>query len=226
MTSLETFGQQFAGELQTLVRRTLGTSRAVRSVGRADRIVVRPGSAKPVPITLSRKGHPAAKLMFSFAIELDSHRTHPAVVNSQIKVTSAVTNRPVIRYEFVKEAYKAPTAHWQIHGESTELGRIMSNAKGIKPELGGLHFPVGGNRFRPCLEDVIEFLIAELGFDHETHWRKAVQQGRAGWRVTQLAAAVRDAPETAAQALRGLGYEVSPEAGAVPVGNDRRLTSW
>lgn len=224
--SLEAFGRQFAGELQTLVRQTLGTSRAVRSFRYLDRVVVRPGSTTPVPITLSRNGRPVAKLMFDFAIELDSHRTHPAVVKSQIKLMSSATNRPVFRYEFVKDAYKAPAAHWQIHGQSTELGRVMGESKGIKPDLGDLHLPVGGSRFRPSIEDVIEFLITELGFDHKSNWRKAVERGREEWRSTQLAAAVRDAPATAAEALRGLSFDVTPPAEVALARGTQRLNLW
>lgn len=67
-----------------------------------------------------------------------------------------------------------------------------------------------GIAFRPCLEDVLQMLILEFGLDTKPDWLAAVEKGRARWRDIQLRAAVRDAPESAAEDLRGLGYEVIP----------------
>ena len=208
MSNLEAFGREFAGELQDLIRQTLGTSRAVRSVGTKDRIVVRSGSVKPVPVTLMRAGRLAAKLQFTYEIEWDSSGHFAAVTKSDIAITSPATNRPVLRYEFLKDARSAPSAHWHVHGESTELGRILGSTRTPRAALSELHLPVGGSLFRPALEDVIEFLIQELRFDHVSSWRQAVRRSRETWREVQLASAVRDNPDHAADVLRGLGFEV------------------
>jgi hypothetical protein len=40
--------------------------------------------------------------------------------------------------------------------------------------MSDLHFPVGGSRFRPSLEDVLDMLVRELGVDHEPGWRDAL----------------------------------------------------
>src|SRR5699024_11564477 len=64
-----------------------------------------------------------------------------------------------------------------------------------------LHFPLGGDRFRPALEDVLQFLITQLGVRAEEHWRDAVRESRRTWRGRQLASAVRDNPAGAASAL-------------------------
>jgi hypothetical protein len=47
----------------------------------------------------------------------------------------------------------APSGEWKLDGLCEPLG--------LAAELGRLHFPVGGKRFRPCLEDVIEMLVVE-----------------------------------------------------------------
>lgn len=90
-----------------------------------------------------------------------------------------------------------------------------------------LHLPVGGDRFRPCLEDVIEFLVVECRFATKEGWRAAVEAGREQWRRTQIRTAVRDAPSEAASALRALGYAVeAPEAGHAARDDVVRMRRW
>ncbi|MFC0247381.1 hypothetical protein ACFFIO_02585 [Citricoccus parietis] len=72
-----------------------------------------------------------------------------------------------------------------------------------------LHFPMGGHRFRPALEDVLEMLIDEFGIDNDQNAREALKRGRLVWRQTQTKSAVRDDPESAVEVLRGLGYDVT-----------------
>lgn len=223
MTSLESFGREFANDLQALIRKTLGTSRAVRSVKHRGRTVVRPGSNKPVAVPLKYDGQTAAKLLFRYEIGLDSSGRYPAVRTSEIHLLSAATNRPVLRYEYLWNSNRAPSAHWHVHGENTEFGRLLGQKGPARGRLEDLHLPVGGIRFRPALEDVIEFLIVDLKFDREKNWRAAVKSGREKWRTTQLAVAVRDSPDHAAEVLRELGYDVIAGSNAVREGNSRRL---
>lgn len=225
MTDLEGFGRAFASELQDLIRQAFGSSRAVRSVNYRGRTVVRPGSVKPVAIALRYDDRLAAKLNFRYEIGLDSTGAYPAVTMSEVHLLSAATNRPVLRYEYVWDSKSAPSAHWHVHGENTEFGRILG-VLGPKTRLDALHLPVGGIRFRPALEDIIEFLITDLKFDHERHWRAAVTSGRERWRSTQLAVAVRDSPDLAAEALRQLGYRVTASSGAKREGNSRRRAAF
>jgi hypothetical protein len=70
-------------------------------------------------------------------------------------------------------------------------------------DISALHIPVGGSRFRPCLEDVIQFLIEECLFDSLPRWREAVEEGRASWRRIQARAVVRDFPREAIGASGG-----------------------
>jgi hypothetical protein len=78
------------------------------------------------------------------------------------------------------------------------------------PQVSDLHFPLGGPRFRPCLEDVLQFLIEEFSIDHEDTAREAIEEGRRTWRRYQTGAAVRDCPQEAARVLEILGYKVEP----------------
>ncbi|WBB78991.1 hypothetical protein O7606_22805 [Micromonospora sp. WMMD882] len=87
------------------------------------------------------------------------------------------------------------------------------------------HFPLGGHRFRPCVEDVLQAVIEEFNVDTVDGWRAAVETGREQWRRLQLLAAVRDAPAVAASALEALDYKVVQPASA-PAGNPKRLRSF
>jgi len=75
--------------------------------------------------------------------------------------------------------------------------------------MSALHIPVGGARFRPCLEDVVQLLAEDFRFDMLPTWRAAVNPGREEWRRKQVRAAVRDWQEEAAETLRKLGYSVT-----------------
>ncbi|MCK1794985.1 hypothetical protein MTQ01_02895 [Streptomyces sp. XM4193] len=77
------------------------------------------------------------------------------------------------------------------------------------PRLSEMHLPVGGHRMRPSLEDVLLFLYREFRVNVEPNWREVVDGHLREYRRVQLRAAVRDAPEEAADVLRGLGYEVA-----------------
>jgi hypothetical protein len=85
---------------------------------------------------------------------------------------------------------------------------------------------MGSERFRPCIEDVIEFLILGCGFCGGAHWRKIITTGRAKWRRLQARAVVRDCPGEAAEALIALGYGVTPPASGEVPERIEKLTSW
>jgi hypothetical protein len=106
-------------------------------------------------------------------------------------------------------------------GESTERAKARKRGRRAV-HLHDLHFPVGGPRFRPALEDVLEMLIEEFGVKpvgSVRAARNALEDGRERWRLKQVATVVRDAPSQAAEALRDLDYEViAPRA----TPNDKR----
>lgn len=95
------------------------------------------------------------------------------------------------------------------HGECTQLGALYA-AAGIenKANLQRLHLPVGGKRFRPCVEDIIEFLITDLSVDGKPGWEDRVEIGRQRWYGYQLGAAMRKYEDVAVQIMGRLGYAV------------------
>ena len=147
---------------------------------------------------------------------------------------------PLVRYDFMEEVKsRIPAAHVQFHaphpgleeamrngGTATNRGKGVQRAmgKGKFPDAADLHFPVGGRRFRPSLEDLLEMLIVEFGITGVPGWQTAIEESRATYRAMQLRAAVLDAPSEAVGALRNAGYEITwPGPGEEPVGDRSRM---
>lgn len=182
-------------------------------------------------IMLTAGGEPLLDLLVRFDCDWDLPRQFMAVSRAEFKVYAHGENQPLFRYEFDKAAYDTvPTAHVQVHAHRdaftwvmTRAGRRSKRARARAaetrkvPAMQEIHFPLGGRRFRPALEDVLQMLVEEFGLDAAENWRELLADGRERWRRGQVKASVRDAPEEAAQALRGLGYAVAAPANAEPV---------
>lgn len=81
-----------------------------------------------------------------------------------------------------------------------------------------IHFPVGGPRFRPCIE--------EFGVETAPGYAAAIHKGREDWRRIQIRTVVRDSPEDAADALRELGYTVETPAAGRPATNVEKMRAY
>ena len=140
--------------------------------------------------------------------------------SNQGSVTPHGATEPLVRYEFLETPHGIPAAHVQVHGDHPTWIGVFESISGTRrarkhrrrQRVSDLHFPVGGRRFRPCLEDVLEMLILEFNVvpspDQETAL-EALRAGRAAWRAHQLGAAVADNPAVAVRVLTQLGYEVT-----------------
>lgn len=119
----------------------------------------------------------------------------------------------LVRYDYEREpTHDYPDAHMQVKGESSAVAYLNERLDQSKT-LERLHFPVGGRRYRPALEDIVEFLIAEGYVAHRDDWRDTIGYHRTTFHRRQLRAAIRQDPATAAQGLSDLGYEVQPPTG-------------
>ncbi|MDE0194427.1 MAG: hypothetical protein OXP08_02660 [bacterium] len=96
-----------------------------------------------------------------------------------------------------------PAAHLHVAGDSAPL-RQLCERTGVNKQLRDLHFPVGGRRFRPSLEDVVEMLVTEGFVEARAGWREVVETSRRSFLTRQLRAAVRQDPETARAELAAL----------------------
>lgn len=225
MADLADQSHDFASELQTLLRACFNGNPDIRAIpGAGERFTVQPfGENSPnASLPLLVNGEHLAELSFTYYLALDHKAKHLKAVRSDFMVKSVLDRTPLFRLEYLSNMRKKPIAHWQVHAERGSLTHLLTHAwqknnrKHQRPHLlESLHLPVGGERFRPCMEDLIEFLIEECGVDGRRNWRKAVEAGRVDWRKRQLASAVRDDPTTSATELVALGYTVKdPKTGA------------
>ena len=94
-----------------------------------------------------------------------------------------------------------------------EFGWIYGTAQRTPPRLSEIHFPVGGRRFRPTVEELLKFLDREgLFTDWLTGWESLVDASLTEWEWIQARATVRQHPQAAVEQLEDLGYQITPPA--------------
>ena len=237
-SELRQLADSFAVELTKTVRAVAPDTAPFRATSARDKVSVSQGDDEG--IVLAAGGTPLLLLKVNQRYRLDTSRRFLAVDKSTIHVFAAVSPRqPIFRYEYDANSTSTPVSHLHVHGhrdaltfamvksgESTQRARRRHDADGI-PSMQDLHFPLGGPRFRPCVEDVLEMLIEEFGIDHTPTARQALLQGRVAWREKQIRSVVRDDPQAAADVLQDLGYDIRlPPDRATPSPNIDRLSAY
>lgn len=102
-----------------------------------------------------------------------------------------------------------PVCHIHVGGGRDDLDRLYRGDR-KRRELPQLHFPVGGRRFRPTLEDVIEFAIVEELAEPVDGWRDAIKRTRDDYEINQTRAAARNHQHEVAEVLDDAGWTVTP----------------
>jgi hypothetical protein len=168
-----------------------------------------------------------AELKANYKLCVDSYGMHVAVEHSSFQLKATIERAPIIRWDYDRKPKNKPRSHIQITAHRGALSHILSRLEHETPHtIESLHIPMGGERFRPCLEDVIEFLIRDCGFKGSEGWKQAIQDGRARWRRIQTRAVVRDSAECAVAELESLGYKVIPPTDGEREERIDRLTAW
>jgi len=172
-------------------------------------------------------GETLAWLRLNYRCRLDTTATYLAIDASKIWVVAEVDRTPIFRFEYLYEAESVPHSHIHVHGERGVLSHLLSKTGHAVPhDMSALHLPTGGSRFRPDLEDVIQFLLEECKFDAVAGWRERVHAARAEWRATQVRAATRAMAAEAAAELRRIGYTVTPPEDGHPEAGARARYAW
>ena len=161
---------------------------------------------------------PALLLRVKYAVEMAPSLDYLRVLTSTIGLWADVTggrkkHRPLVRVEFDRypRTTDRPAAHVHLHANSPEIAWVFGASGRPAPDLHALHFPVGGQQFRPTLEDFLLFLNREkLYTDFKPNWKPTVLRSLQGWKDRQAAATVQKYPELAAGVLTKLGYTVLP----------------
>ncbi|WP_154794723.1 hypothetical protein [Occultella kanbiaonis] len=243
--SLAEQARAFANELTASVYAVIG-SNCAPFVARA---LTRPGSenftvrqAPSTGIPLPTQGAEPVTLTADYKCAFDGIGRHLRINKSSIAVYygGVAQGEPLFRYEYDRSiSPKLPRAHFHVHGhpsniaglmyiggDGTKRGRYRQDDinRGRDPVQSEFHFPLGGDRFRPTLEDVLQILVEELGVQAQGGWRQKLGEARARWRDIQLRAAVRDNPAAAAGALEDLGYAITPPEAGHPTGTPEQTT--
>lgn len=235
-TELEIQARQFAGRLTVTVRELVPdcapfVARLLVEKRRrkATRVVVVQDPATGIPLAV--EGRPILTLKVEYYCSLDTSGEWLATDEAHIKVHagSTASDEPLFHYHYRRKANPdLAAAHLHVYahrdalshvmassGSATRRGRAKSTGQAV-PRTRDLHFPLGGHRFRPCLEDVLEMLVLELGVDHPDGALSALREGRAEWRRNQTRTVVRDDPDEVIRYLNDLGYDVTLRTGCTP----------
>jgi hypothetical protein len=236
--ALEEKATAFADTLTSVTRGVLGQDSPVFSARNLnDRIRVAPmasdGRSMRIPVRID--GQRCMNLHVQHLCCWDGAEQFIAVEKTDVHVFFEGSEEPLLRYEYVRDSKEPPGAHLQVHAHRDEMAYLLRLAekkkgrpaaqlrKGKLPRMAEIHFPVGGHRFRPSIEDVLMLLEREFSIDVEPDWQQVIHAELRKWRRFQLRAAVRDAHETAADVLRGLGYKVEPPKDLSASSDDSRL---
>lgn len=214
---LDDLARGFAGDVTDLLNRTVAHGVRLSAVlyGK-DRCIVGCGITKRhlTPQTIActlGAGKPTGHLLVVYTLQMDDEATYLMVTKSEIGFYADDTRKGMVfHYDYARnQGNEYPAAHVQVGGHCEPLIEICTRAPGGPKALRDLHLPVGGRRFRPTLEEVVEALIVE-GLAHgHAGWKQAVHEHRTEWLEIQLKAAVRRWPGWAADALRHEGYQVT-----------------
>ena len=137
-----------------------------------------------------------------------------AVENSSFVLKAKLDRAPIIRWDYDRDARTKSRSHVQVTAHRGALSHIPCRLEHKTPHsIESLHIPMVARGLRPCLEDVIEFLIRDCGFQGSLGWESVIHDGRARWRRIPTRAVVRDAPAEAVAELQSLGYQVFASGG-------------
>jgi hypothetical protein len=174
-----------------------------------------------------------ADLSIKYFVTMDAGQTYLKVSKSDLAVHSTLDRTALFRLEFDANKTATPTAHWHVHAERGALSHLLARANAVRPDrvrrphdLSSMHLPVGGDRFRPCLEDFLEFLVVECGVDANPGWQRHVREGRERWRRLQMRTLTRDLQEEAAETLRHHGWTVEPPTDREQTERGLTLSGW
>ncbi|MFE2794592.1 MULTISPECIES: hypothetical protein [Actinomycetes] len=142
------------------------------------------------PLGITKK-KPRIWMNLSYQVRMDEEQKYLMVHSSYCGIfADAALETCLCHFDYERDKEHYTSAHIQVYGASPAL-EILNREGDEKRPLEKLHFPVGGSRFRPCLEDIIEFLVQERLTDGRSGWQEIVKSGRDQFHRSQLRAAMR-----------------------------------
>ena len=214
--NLPRLASEFAGKITHLLNTTICTGVRIAAVVSTDPNVILVGRGltrsslvpEPFPVQIGQR-KPRCWLDVGYRLCLDDAGQHLAVVASYFTIYGADDDRSCLcHFDYERDKQGYPEAHLQVYGQSPALDTWEGSSG--RRELERLHFPVGGRRYRPILEDVIEFLVAEQLAETRDGWSDVIEVERQEYQRIQLRAAIRRDPETARAAIAELPPQPRP----------------
>lgn len=146
--------------------------------------------------------------------------------------------RPLFRYDYAADYdSRLPKAHVHFHADHPDINpsQPMKDAQASLEHLGegskrarrrakhrkrvnlsDLHFPVGGTRFRPALEDILLMMLEEYGVEprnmESNEAVRILRKTLVDWRKSQVSAVIRDMPTLAIDFFESQGYKLVPSS--------------
>jgi hypothetical protein len=162
----------------------------------------------PIPLTVST-ADPSSYLWLGQTLMVEEETNHLVTRSARVALCLDPEGEvQLFRYDYNREpGNDYPSAHLQMYGLA-ERWPDFCRERGFAEPTERLHFPVGGKRFRPSLEDIVEFLIVEGLVNSHPGWRAGLAESRPRWEAVQVMASVRAQPGHAMKQLQQLGYTV------------------
>lgn len=215
----------FAQQIEALLTGVLGDQQTpyvqIDFMERTQRYIISTNENSGIP--LSTEGYDVLALDFEYECKINSSG-YLAIYQSSIKVLSRHGGHygaPFFHYDYLRDHHSdIPSAHINVHASNDEMTRVMLQCgaksrgkkrrkdfvdKGTFPTVSSLHFPLGGNLFRPSLEDILEMLVTEFGIDTTSDWKQCLINSRRNYRTIQLKTLIREHPEIAIEVLKDAG---------------------
>jgi len=236
VSTLEEQSQAFARRISDAVSAFVGDTVPFKATSIGTRFVVSDDTAG---IVIPVGGGGTLALEVNYRCELDGAGLYLKVLSSKVAVYAGSRPKgdPLFRFEYVhNQTDGLPAGHLHVHSHRDQFTRVMTMAaiagaarRQVSPQaeleaarMSRIHFPTGGHRFRPTLEDVLQIIEEEFGASPGPTWREVLHSNRVQWRRHQTGAAVRDCPSEAVRVLQELGYTVQvPDGGPVPDREER-----
>lgn len=195
---LDKLTADFAGELSSLLNQTIcdgirltpvtSHERGMSWVGyEIRRDSLSPARAIPIGVT----GQPSAFIHAAFTLTFDDEGDYVQVQQSTMGICAEPDlDEFLFHYDYDRDKVGYPDAHVQIPVVHPAWETIRARIKSERT-FGRLHLPLGPKRFRPTIEDLIEFVVDEGIATPRNGWREPLDTARQEFADKQLRAAVR-----------------------------------
>jgi hypothetical protein len=210
--SLASVTRAFAAELKDLLNTTVCDSAYIGVLQRPDGNVILGTElrklGRAVPVRLRERGDVPLWLTVHMRTSLDPEGH---LVTQESTYTFSKGHEPVelLHYDYERDKLGYPDAHVQVVGGSSDWDDVLVASGRPRGGLGKLHLTVGGRRYRPSVEDVIDMLIAEKFLNPKPGTRERLDASRDAFQRRQLRAAIRRDPDAAVLELRAAGYRIA-----------------